>query len=155
FAATPRTVTLFSQGINQSSSGTDKGNAIINCHLATGRVGKPGASPFSITGQPNAMGGREVGGLANMLAVHRGFDTASVAAVRQVWDAQAIADAPGHKAHDLFKAIERGELRFLWILGTNPLVSLPEADRWRRALAQCETVVVSDCVRDTDTTALA
>ncbi|MDX9875568.1 MAG: molybdopterin-dependent oxidoreductase [Spongiibacteraceae bacterium] len=155
FAATPRTVTLFSQGINQSSSGTDKGNAIINCHLATGRVGKPGASPFSITGQPNAMGGREVGGLANMLAVHRGFDTASVAAVRQFWNAPAIADAPGHKAVDLFKAIERGEIRFLWILGTNPLVSLPEADRWRRALAQCETVVVSDCVRDTDTTALA
>ncbi|MET0379025.1 MAG: nitrate reductase, partial [Spongiibacteraceae bacterium] len=155
FAETDRTVTLFSQGINQSSSGTDKGNAIINCHLATGRVGKPGASPFSITGQPNAMGGREVGGLANMLAVHRGFDDTSIAEVGQFWNAPNMARAPGLKAVPLFEAIERGDVKFLWILATNPLVSLPEADRWRRALEKCETVIVSDCVRDTDTTQLA
>ncbi len=155
FAQTPRTVTLFSQGINQSSSGTDKGNAIINCHLATGRVGRPGASPFSITGQPNAMGGREVGGLANQLAVHRGFDSESIAAVANFWQAPNIARAPGLKAVPLFEAIERGEVKFLWVLATNPLVSMPEAERWKRALAQCETVIVSDCVRDTDTTALA
>ena len=155
FAQTPRTVTVFSQGINQSSSGTDKGNAIINCHLATGRVGRPGASPFSITGQPNAMGGREVGGLANQLAVHRGFDAASIEAVRKFWNAPNIAQAPGLKAIPLFEAIERGDVKFLWILATNPLVSLPEAERWRRALARCETVVVSDCVAATDTTRLA
>jgi assimilatory nitrate reductase catalytic subunit len=155
FAQTERTVTLFSQGINQSSSGTDKGNAIINCHLATGRIGKPGASPFSITGQPNAMGGREVGGLANMLAAHRGFDEQSIAAVGEFWEAPNMARAPGLKAVPLFEAIERGDIKFIWILATNPLVSMPEADRWRRALAQCETVIVSDCVRDTDTTQLA
>jgi assimilatory nitrate reductase catalytic subunit len=155
FATHERTVTLFSQGINQSSSGTDKGNAIINCHLATGRVGKPGASPFSITGQPNAMGGREVGGLANMLAVHRGFDEQSIAQVGEFWRAPNMAREPGLKAVPLFEAIERGDVKFLWILATNPLVSMPEADRWRRALAKCETVIVSDCVRDTDTTQLA
>lgn len=155
FSETPRTVTLFSQGINQSTSGTDKGNAIINCHLATGRVGKPGASPFSITGQPNAMGGREVGGLANQLAVHRGFTPESIAAVGEFWNAPSMAQQPGLKAVELFEAIERGQIKFLWIMATNPLVSLPEADRWRRALARCETVVVSDCVRATDTTALA
>jgi len=155
FASTERTVTLFSQGINQSSSGTDKGNAIINCHLATGRVGKPGASPFSITGQPNAMGGREVGGLANMLAAHRGFDAESIAAVGDFWQAPKMATEPGLKAVPLFEAIERGDVKFLWVLATNPLVSMPEADRWKKALAQCETVIVSDCVRDTDTTQLA
>lgn len=155
FAATPRTVTLFSQGINQSSSGTDKGNAIINCHLATGRVGKPGASPFSITGQPNAMGGREVGGLANMLAVHRGFDESSIKAVGDFWQAPNMARTAGLKAVPLFEAIERGDVKFLWILATNPLVSMPEADRWKRALEKCETVIVSDCVRNTDTTQFA
>lgn len=152
FARTPRSVTLFSQGINQSSSGTDKGNAIINCHLATGRVGLPGASPFSITGQPNAMGGREVGGLANQLAVHRAFTPESISAVKQFWNAPNIATTPGLKAVPLFEAIERGDVKFLWVLATNPLVSMPEAERWQRALKNCETVIVSDCVRETDTT---
>ncbi|HEY3698737.1 MAG TPA: molybdopterin-dependent oxidoreductase, partial [Spongiibacteraceae bacterium] len=155
FAQTPRTVTLFSQGINQSSSGTDKGNAIINCHLATGRVGLPGASPFSITGQPNAMGGREVGGLANQLAVHRSFEPESIKTVAKFWRAPNIAKTPGLKAVPLFEAIERGDIKFLWILATNPLVSMPEAERWQRALKSCETVIVSDCVRATDTTQFA
>lgn len=155
FLQTGRSVTLFSQGINQSSSGTDKGNAIINCHLATGRVGLPGASPFSITGQPNAMGGREVGGLANQLAVHRAFTPESIAAVQQFWRAPNMATAPGLKAVPLFEAIERGDVKFLWVLATNPLVSMPEAERWQRALKNCETVIVSDCVRETDTTQCA
>ncbi|HET8709891.1 MAG TPA: nitrate reductase, partial [Spongiibacteraceae bacterium] len=155
FARTPRSVTLFSQGVNQSSSGTDKGNAIINCHLATGRVGLPGASPFSITGQPNAMGGREVGGLANQLAVHRAFTSESIAAVKQFWQAPNMIDGPGLKAVQLFEAIERGEVKFLWVLATNPLVSMPEAERWQKALAKCETVIVSDCVQHTDTTQFA
>src|SRR3546814_4525921 len=94
FAATPRTVTLFSQGINQSLRGTDQVNAIINVHLATGRIGKPGAAPFSITGQPNAMGGREVGGLASTLAAHRDFAPENVATVGRFWAAPSMATKP-------------------------------------------------------------
>jgi assimilatory nitrate reductase catalytic subunit len=155
FADTTRTVTLYSQGINQSATGTDKCNAIINCHLATGRVGRPGMGPFSITGQPNAMGGREVGGLANQLAAHMGFDAADVDRVRRFWDAPRMATKPGLMAVDLFDAIDRGRVRAVWIMATNPAVSLPDADRVQRALRRCELVVVSDCVAHTDTTACA
>ena len=156
FADTPRTVTAFSQGINQSEAGTDKGNAIINCHLATGRVGRPGASPFSLTGQPNAMGGREVGGLANTLAAHMDYDSPGARErVAQFWNAPALATGPGHKAVDLFEAVHRGEIRVLWIMGTNPAVSLPQPRRIREALARCPTVIVSDCVAQTDTAEFA
>ncbi len=156
FAVTERSLTFYSQGINQSSSGTDKANAIINCHLATGRVGKPGASPFSITGQPNAMGGREVGGLANQLAAHMDFDKPGhIETVGDFWQAPNMAQKPGLKAVDMFQAIERGDVKAVWIIGTNPAVSLPDSDRVRKALAQCELVVVSDCIENTDTTALA
>ena len=93
FARTPRTVTAFSQGVNQSTSGTDKVNAIINVHLATGRIGKPGMGPFSLTGQPNAMGGREVGGLANQLAAHMDFAPEHVDRVRRFWNAPRDRDA--------------------------------------------------------------
>ncbi|ASK34325.1 nitrate reductase [Alcanivorax sp. N3-2A] len=152
FAATGRTVTLFSQGINQARNGTDQGNAIINAHLATGRVGRPGAGPFSITGQPNAMGGREVGGLANQLAVHLELDNpAHHQAVADFWGAPALARRPGLMAVDLFRAIEAGTVKAVWIIATNPVDSLPEADRVRAALRACDTVVVSDCVSDTDT----
>ncbi|HZF32059.1 MAG TPA: molybdopterin-dependent oxidoreductase, partial [Gammaproteobacteria bacterium] len=155
FARTPATVTVFSQGVNQSSSGTDKVNAIINVHLATGRIGKPGAGPFSITGQPNAMGGREVGGLANQLAAHMDFAPADVDRVGRFWNAPRIATRPGLKAVDLFDAIDTGAVKAVWIMSTNPVVSMPDADRVRRALERCELVVVSDCVRKTDTTDLA
>ena len=155
FAERPRTVTFYSQGINQSATGTDKCNSIINCHLATGRVGKPGASPFSITGQPNAMGGREVGGLANQLAAHMDFAPDDVARVKRFWNAANMVSAPGLKAVDLFQAVASGRIRFLWILSTNPVVSLPEADRVRDALRRCPTVVVSECMADTDTVRLA
>jgi assimilatory nitrate reductase catalytic subunit len=152
FAEEQRTVTAFSQGINQSSAGTDKGNAIINCHLATGRVGKPGASPFSLTGQPNAMGGREVGGLANTLAAHMDYDSPGARdRVARFWGIGAVAEGPGMKAVDLFDAVERGDIKVLWIIATNPAVSLPETHRIRRALDRCPTVIVSDCVRNTDT----
>ena len=151
FAASERTVTVFSQGVNQSSSGVDKVNAIINVHLATGRIGRPGAGPFSVTGQPNAMGGREVGGLANQLAAHMGFDPASINLVRRFWDAPRMAPAEGLKAVDMFRAIDDGRIKAVWIMGTNPAVSLPESDLVRRALARCPTVIVSDCVADTDT----
>ncbi len=105
FARNGRTVTLFSQGVNQSSSGTDKVNSIINAHLATGRIGKPGSGPFSITGQPNAMGGREVGGVANQLAAHMDFEPEHVERVRRFWGSPTLARRPGLKAVELFEAM--------------------------------------------------
>ncbi|MBI3547285.1 MAG: molybdopterin-dependent oxidoreductase [Gammaproteobacteria bacterium] len=151
FSRNEKTVSAYSQGVNQSSSGTDKVNAIINCHLLTGRIGRPGMGPFSITGQPNAMGGREVGGLANQLAVHMNFDPANVDRVQRFWDAPNIARGPGLKAVDMFRAVDEGRIKALWIIATNPVVSMPDADRVRAALARCEFVVVSDCARNTDT----
>ncbi|HEX4366632.1 MAG TPA: molybdopterin-dependent oxidoreductase, partial [Rhodopila sp.] len=152
FAQTERVMTVYSQGVNQSSAGTDKVNAIINCHLATGRIGWPGAGPFSVTGQPNAMGGREVGGLANQLAAHMRFDDPTDrAALQAFWRAPALAPKPGLKAVDLFDAVLDGQVKALWIVATNPAVSMPRADRVRAALAACPFVVVSDCWH-TDTT---
>ncbi|MGJ8689177.1 MAG: nitrate reductase [Gammaproteobacteria bacterium] len=155
FSRTEKTVSFYSQGINQSATGTDKCNAIINCHLATGRIGKPGMGPFSITGQPNAMGGREVGGLANQLAAHMDFNADDVQCVSEFWDAPNIARTPGLKAVDLFDAIEQGKIKAVWIMATNPVVSLPDTERVRAALQQCEFVVVSDCIAETDTNACA
>ena len=151
FANTPRVVTLYSQGVNQSAQGTDKVNAILNCHLATGRIGKPGASPFSLTGQPNAMGGREVGGLANQLAAHMGFTPPDIDRVRRFWKAPRIATHEGLKAVQMFEAIGRGEIKALWVMGTNPAVSLPDADAAREALKKLELFVVSENVRSNDT----
>ncbi len=155
FARIPRAVTVFSQGVNQSSQGTDKVNAILNVHLATGRIGRPGQGPFSVTGQPNAMGGREVGGLANQLAAHMDFTPDSIDRVRRFWHAPRMAERPGLKAIDLFRAAGDGRIKALWIMGSNPAVSLPEADAVRAALAACPFVVVSDCISETDTTAYA
>jgi assimilatory nitrate reductase catalytic subunit len=146
-----RVVTLYSQGVNQSAQGTDKVNAIINCHLATGRIGKPGASPFSLTGQPNAMGGREVGGLANQLAAHMGFTPPDIDRVRRFWKASRIATHEGLKAVQMFEAIGRGEIKALWVIGTNPAVSLPDADSARAALKKLELFVISENVRSNDT----
>ncbi len=155
FARTPRVVTLFSQGINQSVRGTDQVNAIINVHLATGRIGKPGAAPFSITGQPNAMGGREVGGLASTLAAHMDFSPENVATVGRFWAARRMATKPGLKAVDLFRQVREGRIKALWIMATNPAVSLPDAGLVREALDTCPFVVVSDCIADTDTARFA
>jgi assimilatory nitrate reductase catalytic subunit len=156
FRASERVVTLFSQGVNQSSAGTDKVNAIINCHLLTGRIGRPGMGPFSLTGQPNAMGGREVGGLANTLAAHLDLEAAGHReAVRAFWGGRGIASRPGLKAVELFEAMRAGRIKAVWIMATNPVVSLPDADRVREALKRCGLVVLSDCVADTDTAALA
>ena len=150
FAATPRTVTLFSQGINQSTTGTDQVNAILNLHLATRRIGKPGAAPFSITGQPNAMGGREVGGLASTLAAHMDFAPENRARVQRVWASPSIAPKPGLKAVDLFRELGQGRIKALWIMATNPAVSMPDAGSVREALATCPFVVVSDVIAETD-----
>ena len=152
---TRKVVTVYSQGVNQSAHGSDKVNAIINCHLATGRIGQPGMGPFSVTGQPNAMGGREVGGLANQLAAHMDFAPEDVERVQRFWQAPAIAQGPGLKAVDLFKAVTDGKIKALWIVGTNPVVSMPDADQVREALRRCPLVVVSDAVADTDTVRLA
>ncbi|PWE32957.1 nitrate reductase [Maritimibacter sp. 55A14] len=153
---TERVVTIFSQGVNQSTSGSDKVNAILNCHLATGRIGKPGCGPLSVTGQPNAMGGREVGGLANTLACHLDLENADHrAAVRDFWGAPSVPDGPGLKAVDMFRAVGRGRVRALWIIHTNPAVSMPEADAVRDAIAACPFTVVSDITDRTDTARLA
>ncbi len=150
FASTPRVVTLYSQGVNQSAQGTDKVNAIVNCHLATGRIGKVGASPFSLTGQPNAMGGREVGGLANQLAAHMGFTPPDIDRVRRFWKAPHIATHEGLKAVQMFQAIGRGEIKALWVMGTNPAVSLPNADAVRAAMRKLDLLVISENVRSND-----
>ncbi|ABI57048.1 molybdopterin-dependent oxidoreductase [Alkalilimnicola ehrlichii MLHE-1] len=155
FAGTERTVSVYSQGVNQSSQGTDKVNAIINVHILTGRLGRPGCGPFSVTGQPNAMGGREVGGLSNQLAAHMGFSQGDRIRVQRYWDSPRIARQPGMKAVELFRAAAQGRVKALWIMATNPVVSLPDADLVKRALARCELVVVSDCIANTDTTGYA
>ncbi|MGK0271454.1 MAG: assimilatory nitrate reductase catalytic subunit [Cocleimonas sp.] len=156
FANTEKVVTVFSQGINQSSSGVDKGNAIINCHLFTGRIGRPGMGPFSFTGQPNAMGGREVGGLANQLAAHMDLEsTEDCDRVQRFWNSPVIANKQGLKAVDLFDSIEQGKIKAVWIMATNPVVSMPESERVKAALEKCKLVVVSDCVRETETAKVA
>ncbi|MBX5132614.1 nitrate reductase [Rhizobium lentis] len=153
FETTEKVVTCYSQGVNQSSSGTDKVNAILNCHLATGRIGRPGMGPFSLTGQPNAMGGREVGGLANMLAAHMAIENADDRdRVQRFWNSPVIAAKPGLKAVDMFRAVADGRIKALWVMATNPVVSMPDADSVESAIAACPFVVVSDILRDTDTT---
>ncbi|MEM9550220.1 MAG: nitrate reductase [Pseudomonadota bacterium] len=156
WCASEKVVTLYSQGVNQSRAGTDKVNAILNCHLATGRIGRSGTGPFSMTGQPNAMGGREVGGLANMLACHLDLENADHRhAVREFWGAPRIADTPGLKAVDLFQACADGRIKALWIMSTNPAVSLPDADAVAAAIRKVPFTVVSDIIADTDTNACA
>ncbi|NIA01318.1 MAG: molybdopterin-dependent oxidoreductase, partial [Planctomycetia bacterium] len=156
FARTERVVTVFSQGINQFSFGTDKVNSIINCHLLTGRIGRPGMGPFSFTGQPNAMGGREVGGLANQLAAHMELDNPGHRErVQRFWQSPRMPEQSGLKAVQLFHAMAAGKVKAVWIMATNPAVSLPDTQRVRAALKQCEFLVVSDCVEYTDTTAYA
>jgi assimilatory nitrate reductase catalytic subunit len=155
FAANPKTVSLFSMGANQSAQGVAKGLSILNTHLATGRIGKPGACPFSITGQPNAMGGRETGGMANTLAGHMDFEPADRDRVARFWGAPNTTRKPGLKAVDMFEAVHDGRIKAIWVMATNPAVSMPDASRVREALAKCPFVVVSDCIADTDTTAFA
>ncbi|HHX8335138.1 TPA: nitrate reductase [Vibrio diabolicus] len=150
FAQSPTAITLFCQGVNQAENGVDKGNTIINAHLASGKIAKSGCGPFSITGQPNAMGGREVGGLANQLAVHRAFDAESIKQVQTFWDSPEIATQPGLKAVELFEAVERGEIKVLWIMATNPVVSLPDNQMVKRALEACPFVIVSDITAESD-----
>lgn len=155
-ARTEKTVTVYSQGVNQSVCGTDKVNAIINTHLATGRIGRTGMGPFSVTGQPNAMGGREVGGLANMLACHMAIENPDHRRIVQTfWDSPEIPLRPGLKAVDLFRAVRDGRIKAIWIMATNPVDSLPDADEVALALKFCPFVVVSDVSKAVDTAAYA
>jgi assimilatory nitrate reductase catalytic subunit len=153
FIIRDKVVTCYSQGVNQSAQGTDKVNAILNCHLATARIGRPGCGPLSLTGQPNAMGGREVGGLANMLAAHMGYTPSEVERVRRFWGAPNMARREGLKAVQMFEAIERGEIKALWVMHTNPAVTLPRADAMRAALRKLDLFIVSEAMASTDTTA--
>ncbi len=145
FAQSPATLSLYCQGLNQSSSGTAKNATLINLHLATGQIGKPGAGPFSLTGQPNAMGGREVGGLANLLSAHRDMaNPQHRAEVAALWGLPSVPDKPGLSAVELFEAAADGQVKALWIACTNPAQSMPDQATVRRALARAEFVVVQE-----------
>ena len=151
FARGP-TLSLYCQGLNQSIQGTQKNAALINLHLATGQIGKPGAAPLSLTGQPNAMGGREVGGMANLLSGHRDMaNAAHRAEVAALWDVDDVPAQPGKTAVELFEAARRGDIKALWIACTNPAQSMPDLNRVRTALETVEFVVVQDAFRSTDT----
>jgi assimilatory nitrate reductase catalytic subunit len=150
FATSPATLSLYCQGLNQSSSGTAKNAALINLHLACAHIGKPGAGPFSLTGQPNAMGGREVGGLANLLSGHRDLNNAQHRAeVAALWGVPSVPDKPGKTAIDMFQAAADGEIKALWIACTNPAQSMPDQATVRRALERAEFVVVQEAFAST------
>jgi assimilatory nitrate reductase catalytic subunit len=149
-------LSLWCQGLNQSSSGTDKNTTLINLHLATGQIGKPGAGPLSLTGQPNAMGGREVGGLANLLSAHRDLANPDHRAeVAALWGVPSVPASPGKSAVQLFEAAADGQVKALWIACTNPAQSLPDQTTVRRALERAEFVVLQDAYAHTATAAYA
>nr|pir nitrate reductase (EC 1.7.99.4) nasA - Klebsiella pneumoniae [Klebsiella pneumoniae] len=150
FIAAPRAITLYTMGINQSASGSDKCNAIINVHLACGKYGRPGCGPFSLTGQPNAMGGREVGGLATMLAAHMNFEPDDLRRPARFWGSERLAQTGGLTGLELFAAIGRGEVKAVWIMGTNAMVSLPGTSHAVTEPWPVSLVIISD-VADTDT----
>lgn len=156
FAGSGPALSLYCQGLNQSAHGTHNNAAIIHLHLATGQIGKPGAGPFSLTGQPNAMGGREVGGLANLLSAHRDLaNPAHRAEVAALWGIPSVPARPGKAAVDLFKALASGEIKAVWIACTNPAQSLPNQAAVRAGLARAEFVVLQETFADTDTAAYA
>ena len=156
FAESSATLSLWCQGLNQSTSGTAKNTALINLHLATAQIGRPGAGPFSLTGQPNAMGGREVGGMANLLSAHRDLaDPAHRAEVARLWGVESVPERRGKTAVELFEAAERGEVKALWIACTNPAQSMPDQAMVRRALARCELVVLQEAFAHTATARFA
>jgi assimilatory nitrate reductase catalytic subunit len=156
FGRAPAALSLYCQGLNQSAHGTDNNAAIIHLHLATGKIGKPGCGPFSLTGQPNAMGGREVGGMANLLSAHRDMANAEHRAeVARLWGVTDVPATPGLTAVELFESVHRGEIKALWIACTNPAQSLPDLTRVHEALAKCPFVVVQEVSAETDTAAFA
>ncbi|HSR25502.1 MAG TPA: molybdopterin-dependent oxidoreductase, partial [Candidatus Eisenbacteria bacterium] len=156
FARSPAALSLWCQGLNQSSSGTDKISALIDLHLLTGQLGRPGAGPLSLTGQANAMGGREVGGMATELACHRAWDDAEGRAeVERYWDLGPLPVHRGLTAVELVDAMLERRVRVLWVACTNPLASLPDGWAARAALEQLDLLVVQELYHPTDTTGLA
>ena len=152
FGQAPATLSLYCQGLNQSAAGTAKNAALIHLHLATGQIGRPGTGPFSLTGQPNAMGGREVGGMANLLSAHRDLaNPAHRAEVAALWGVDAVPAKPGKTAVEMFEAVRRGEIKLLWIACTNPAQSLPDQALVREALERAELVVVQEAFATTET----
>jgi assimilatory nitrate reductase catalytic subunit len=152
FGESKAALSLYCQGLNQSSSGTAKNAALINLHLATHQIGKPGAGPFSLTGQPNAMGGREVGGLANLLSAHRDMGNPEHRAeVAKLWGIDDVPAKPGKSAVEMFEAVRSGEIKLLWIACTNPAQSLPEQKMVREALNKAELVIVQEAYKTTAT----
>ena len=150
FARSTATLSLYCQGLNQSASGTAKNAALVNLHLATGQIGRPGAGPFSLTGQPNAMGGREVGGMANLLSAHRDLaNPAHREEVARLWGVDAVPAKPGKTAVELFEAVRRGEVKAVWIACTNPAQSMPDLNLVHEALSTAELVVVQEAYRHT------
>jgi len=156
FARSSATLSLYCQGLNQSSSGTAKNASLINLHLATGQIGRPGAGPFSLTGQPNAMGGREVGGLATSLAAHR--DLASQAdreEMQRLWGVERVPSTPGLTAVELFDALAKRRVKMVWIACTNPMQSMPDLARVRAGLEAAELVVLQEAYANTETAPFA
>ncbi len=152
FGKSKAALSLYCQGLNQSANGTFKNCALINLHLATGQIGRPGAGPLSLTGQPNAMGGREVGGMANLLSAHRELSSPSDRdEVAKLWGIERVPDRPGKTAVEMFKAIGRGEIKAVWIACTNPAQSMPDVSAVREALSRAEFVVVQEAFRDAET----
>jgi len=149
-------LSLYTMGLNQSSSGTAKNGALINLHLATGQIGRPGAGPFSLTGQPNAMGGREAGGMATLLPGHRDpASPADRAATAALWGVDSLPGTPGKPALEMFDAVLEGRIKVLWIAATNPAQSLPDQARVRAALQKAEFVIVQEAYAGTETLAYA
>ena len=149
-------ISLWAMGLNQSVIGVDKNTALLNLSLLTGHVGKPGSGPFSLTGQPNAMGGREVGGMANLLAVHKELNNpVHRKEVAEFWGVDAVSEKPGLTATEMFDALESGKMKAIWVICTNPLVSLPDSRRVEKALANAKFVVVQDISHNADTSKFA
>ena len=151
-------LSFYCMGLNQSTVGMWKNNSLINLHLLTGQIGKPGAGPFSLTGQPNAMGGREAGLLSHQLPGYRTVEDAQHRADSEAfWGRRAGTISPkvGLTAVEMFRAMEKGQLKAIWIAGTNPAVSLPDLHHIRRALQKAQLVVVQDAYHPTETTRFA
>jgi assimilatory nitrate reductase catalytic subunit len=156
FGQAKAALSMWCQGLNQSTHGTHNTAALVHLHLATGQIGRPGAGPLSLTGQPNAMGGREVGAMANLLSAHRDLGSAEDRAwVARFWGVDAVPERPGKTAVELFDALRSGEVKAVWIACTNPAQSMPQQSRIREALSNAEFVVVQDAFTTTETVPFA
>ncbi len=149
-------ISMWAMGLNQSVIGVKKNLSLINLSLITGKIGKPGSGPFSLTGQPNAMGGREVGGMCNLLPAHRNLDNEiHRREVAEFWNVADVPAKPGYSATEMIDALESGKLKAVWVICTNPMVSLPNSHKVERALKNAKFVVVQDISKNSDTVPFA